>query len=256
MGKEDFTGRSALITGAASGIGAACAKWLDSHGISELVLVDLDRSGLDALELGCQVRRYAGDVSDPKLWETIEKEVKRLDHALVNAGIANGGGLVELEFAEWRRILSVNLDGAFLALRTALRVMKRCGAGKSVVLTSSSVGVKPVAHTAAYGTSKAAVIHLARTAAIECLADGIRINAVAPGRVDTPIWTKTDQFKAAEAELGDRQAALDAMASQLAAVGGFATVEELSDQIGFLLSDRASNITGTVLVSDGGYTIM
>ena len=256
MGKEDFTGRTALITGAASGIGKACAQWLDGHGVAELVLVDLDRAGLEALELSCQVRRYAGDVADPALWDNIESSLGQLDHALVNAGIANGGPLAELEFAEWRRILSVNLDGAFLALRTAVRVMKRSGHGKSVVLTSSSVGVKPVAHTAAYGTSKAAVIHLARTAAIECLADGIRVNAVAPGRVDTPIWTKTDDFKATEARLGDRKAALDAMASQVSAAGGFATVEELSDQIGFLLSDRASNITGTVMVSDGGYTIM
>jgi NAD(P)-dependent dehydrogenase (short-subunit alcohol dehydrogenase family) len=251
---RDFSGRTALITGAASGIGAACAQWLDRHGIAELVLVDIDGPGLEALDLGCAVRRHVGDVADPGLWDTIERDLGRLDHALVNAGLANGGALVDFEFGEWRRIMSVNLDGAFLALRCALRAMKRSG-GRSVVLTSSVVGVRPVAHTGAYGASKAAVVRLAEIAAAEHLADGIRVNAVAPGRVDTPIWTKTDQFRLLVDELGSREAALAEMAGRLDKVGGFATAELLAGQIGFLLSDDAENITGTVLVSDGGYGI-
>lgn len=252
--EQDFAGRTALITGAASGIGAACARWLDAHGIAELVLVDLDKGGLEALDLSCQTRRITGDVADPALWEGVEAKLTRLDHALVNAGIANGGALVDLDFVEWRRILSVNLDGAFLALRAVLRVMKRQG-GKSVVLTSSVVGVKPVAHTAAYGSSKAAVAHLAQIAAAEHLHDGIRINAVAPGRVDTPIWTKTDQFRQLAEDLGSREAALQAAGEQVGGNHHFAAAEELAGQIGFLLSDAAANITGTVLVSDGGYRL-
>ena len=249
-----FSGCTALITGAASGIGAATAQWLAAQGIAELVLVDIDAAGMVGLELPCPALRFTGDVADSVLWQRIEAEVPRLDHALINAGVANGGPLTELDFAEWRRILSINLDGAFLGLRTALRLIKRQGKG-SVVLTSSSVGIKPVANTAAYGSSKAAVIHLARIAAAEHLTDRIRVNAIAPGRVETPIWTKTDQFRALEAELGSRAAALAAMADQLPTDGGFTTAEVLARQIVWLLSDEAENITGTVLSSDGGYTL-
>lgn len=250
-----FAGRSALITGAASGIGAATAQWLAAQGIAELVLVDLDQDGLAALDLKCETHCFAGDVADPALWERIEAEVPRLDHALVNAGVANGGPLAALEFAEWRRILSINLDGAFLSLRAALRIMQREAGRKSAVLTSSAVGLKPVAMTAAYGTSKAAVIHLAKIAAAEYLAHGIRINAVAPGRVETAIWTKTDQFKALEAELGSKEAALAAAAAEVRVPGDFTTAQVLARQIGWLLSDEAENITGAVLSSDGGYTL-
>jgi NAD(P)-dependent dehydrogenase (short-subunit alcohol dehydrogenase family) len=252
---QDFSGRTALITGAASGIGAAVARWLDARGVAELVLVDLDEAGIDGLGLSCRVRPYIGDVSDPALWDQIGPDLTRLDHALINAGIANGGLIAETDFAEWRRILSVNLDGAFLGLRTALRAMKR-GAGNSVVLTSSSAGVKPVAFSGAYGTSKAGVIHLARVAAAEHLADGIRVNAVAPGRVDTPIWTRTDHFRELEKTLGSREAALAELGKQATGdAHGFTSAEQMAGQIGFLLSDDGANITGTVLVSDGGYTL-
>jgi NAD(P)-dependent dehydrogenase (short-subunit alcohol dehydrogenase family) len=247
----DFAGRTALITGAASGIGAACAKWLDARGIAELVLVDIDSAGLDALDLSCQLRRHVGDVADPALWEEVEQRLDRLDHALINAGVANGGPLVDLDFAEWRRIMAVNLDGAFLGLRTALRAMQRSG-GRSVVLTSSVAGLKPTPMTAAYGSSKAAIAHLAQIAAAEHLKDNIRVNAVAPGRVDTPIWTKTDEFKRLEAELG-RDEALKVAGGKVGGDHAFATAEQMAGQIGFLLSDAAENITGTVLVSDGGY---
>ena len=250
----NFAGRTALITGAASGIGAAVASQLAAEGIAELVLVDLDAEGLAGLMLACPTRHFAGDVADPMLWERIEAEVPRLDHALVNAGVANGGALSSLEFAEWRRILSINLDGAFLALRASLRLIKHQARG-SVVLTSSAVGVKPVAGTAAYGTSKAGVIHLAKIAAAEHLADNIRVNAIAPGRVETPIWTKTDHFKALEAELGSREAALAAVAGEQRVPGHFITADVLARQIGWILSDEAENITGTVLSSDGGYTL-
>jgi NAD(P)-dependent dehydrogenase (short-subunit alcohol dehydrogenase family) len=108
--------------------------------------------------------------------------------------------------------------------------------------------------TAAYGTTKAAVAHLARIAAAEHAKEQIRVNAVAPGRVDTPIWTKTAVFREMIETLG-REAALAQMAEESTPLGRFASAEELAGQIGFLLSDAAWNITGTVLVSDGGYTL-
>lgn len=251
----DFTGRTALITGGASGIGAACARWLAAHGIGELILVDRDEAGLAALELDCQVIRHAGDVADEALWARIEGDVSRLDHAVLNAGVANGCPIVDQDFGEWRRIMSANLDGMFLSLRAALRIMKRSRSGRSLVLTSSVAGIKPLAMTAAYGSSKAGVAHLARIAAAECAGAGIRVNAVAPGRVDTPIWTTTEQFKAMAAKLGSEEAAKAALAGEVTATDRMASAEELAGQIGFLLSDAAVNITGTVLVSDSGYSL-
>lgn len=251
---SEFAGRTALVTGAASGIGAATARWLADRGIGELVLVDIDAAGLERFEAACPLRRHVGDVADPLLWDRIEADLGKVDHALINAGIANGCPLVDQDFAEWKRMLAINLDGAFLGLRAVLRVMKRSG-GKSIVLTSSVAGIKPLPATAAYGSSKAAIAHLARIAAAEHAGDGIRINAVAPGRVDTPIWTKTAQFQQLERELGSREAALATLAEESTPLGRFATAEEIAGQIGFLLSDAAWNITGTVLVSDGGYSL-
>ena len=251
----DFTGRTALITGAASGIGAATAQWLAAHGVAELVLVDRDEERLAGLELDCQVIRYPGDVADEGLWARIERDAPRLDHALLNAGIANGCRIVDQDFTEWRRMLSTNLDGMFLSLRAALRIMKRAKSGRSLVLTSSVAGVKPLPMTAAYGSSKAAVAHLARVAAAECARYGIRVNAVAPGRVDTPIWTTTDEFKAMVERLGSEDAAKAALANQVTDGDRMQTAEEMAGQIGFLLSDAAAFITGTVLVADGGYSL-
>jgi len=255
MHENEFAGRVALITGAASGIGAATALWLDARGIGELVLVDCDEAGLDALSLSCKVQRIACDVSDEAAWRRIEAHLPRLDHAVINAGIADGTPIVAQDFAKWKRMLAVNLDGAFLALRCALRAMQKSGAGKSAVLTSSVAGVRPLPFTAAYGSSKAAIAHLARIAAVEHAADRIRVNAIAPGRVDTPIWTKTAQFAEMEARLGSREAALAALADDSTPLGRVATASEIAGQIGFLLSDASWNVTGTVLVSDGGYSL-
>ena len=250
----DFSNRSALVTGAASGIGAACARWLDAQGIAELVLVDLDAQGLEALDLGCRVRTYAGDVADEALWDRLEAECGGLDHAVINAGIANGCPIVSQDFVQWRAMLATNLDGAFLALRAALRLMDK-GRGKSIVLTSSVAGVKPLAGTAAYGSGKAAVAHLARIAAAEHATAGIRVNAFAPGRVDTPIWTKNAHFRNLVAQLGSEEAAKAALAAEAAPTDRMASAETLAGQIGFLLSDAAANITGTVLVADSGYSL-
>lgn len=253
MTEAHFTGRTALITGAASGIGAACAHWLEQRGISELILVDLDAASLESLQLSCKVRRFAGDVADPALWDGIESSLSRLDHAVINAGIANGCPLVNQDIAEWKRIYAVNVEGAFLALRTALRIMKRQEDNtRSIVLTSSMTGLKPMAGTTAYGSSKAAVAHMARIAAAEHAKDHIRINAIAPGLVITPIWTKTSQFPQLVAKFGSREAAFKAMTERNSALGRLPTAEELAGQIGFLLSDQAWNITGAVLASDGG----
>src|SRR5688572_3157202 len=247
-----FAGKTALVTGAASGIGAACALWLGERGMARLVLVDRNEAGLAALELPCPVSNHTGDVADPALWERIEADAGPLDHAVINAGIGAGGPIDGLSFDDWRRVLSVNLDGAFLSLRTALRLMRD---GGSAVLTASVSGFKAEPNTAAYAASKAAVIQLAKVAAKESAPRGIRVNAIAPGGVDTPIWDGLDFFKSLVAQTGSRAAAIEAMAKMATPLARYAAPEEIAGQIGFLLSDMARNITGTVLVSDGGYTL-
>ncbi|MEL7689282.1 SDR family NAD(P)-dependent oxidoreductase [Citromicrobium bathyomarinum] len=247
----DFTNRTALITGAASGIGAASARWLDRQGIARLILIDLDGDGLSKLDLSCEVETHAADVADEAFWQALEPRLGKLDHAVVNAGIGAGGQMAELEFAEWRRVMAINLDGAFLTLSTALRAMRKAGRGSAVV-TASVTGLKPIPGIGAYGVSKAAVAHMARIAAAENAAHGIRVNGIAPGGVDTAIWN-SPELEAQFAEHG-REAVIGQM-GKTTPRGRFATADELAQDIGYLLSDASANATGTVLTSDGGYTL-
>ena len=252
---QDFAGRSALVTGAASGIGAACAKALAARGAARLFLVDVDGAGLEALDLpqgsGCEVHRITGSVADEALWQDIAGSLTGLDHAIVNAGISAGGPIASISLAEWRRVMAVNLDGAFMTLAASLRAMK--GKHGSVVVVSSTTGIKPVAGIGPYGVSKAAVAHMARIAALENAKKGIRVNAIAPGGVDTAIWESGEDFRRSVAAIG-REATIKAMA-KTKPLGRFATSEEMADTILYLLSDAASNITGHVMVSDGGFIL-
>jgi NAD(P)-dependent dehydrogenase (short-subunit alcohol dehydrogenase family) len=248
---QDFTGRSALVTGAASGIGAACAKALAARGAAKLFLVDVDGAGLDALDLPGEVHRITGSVADEALWQELEPRMAGLDHSVVNAGIGAGGTIAGLTLAEWRRVMAVNLDGAFLTLAASLRAMGETGG--SAVVVASVTGIKPLPGIGPYGVSKAAVAHMARIAAVESAKQGIRVNAIAPGGVDTAIWESGEDFKASVASIG-REATIKAMA-QTTPLGRFASSGEMADTILYLLSDAASNITGHVMVSDGGFIL-
>lgn len=250
---HDFTGKTALITGAASGIGAACARFLAARGVARLVLTDLSADGLAALDLPCPVTRVAGDVADEAHWDEVATHLSGLDLAVLNAGVASGGPIADLPLGEWRRVLGTNLDGAFLSLRAAMRAI---GDGGSIVLTASISGVKAEPGTAAYGASKAGVIQLAKVAAKEAAPRGVRVNAIAPGGVDTPIWDDTPFFQDLITQHGgDRAAALAAMARMATPLGRYASADEIAAQIGFLLSDAAATMTGAVLASDGGYSL-
>lgn len=242
-----------LITGAASGIGRAAADLFAAKG-HELVLVDLaDLSGVASSRF--PVTRLQGDVSDEGFWSKSEGTLAGLTHALVNAGISASGPIDTLQFDEWRRVMSVNLDGAFLTLRAAVRAIRASSGSRAIVLTASVSGIKAEPGVAAYAASKAAVIQLARVAAKEVAAEGIRVNAIAPGGVDTPIWDRMPFFEHLVANEGSREAALNAMAKMATPLGRYATAEEIAAQIAFLLSDDAATITGAVLTSDGGYSL-
>ncbi len=254
VGDSEFAGKVALVTGAASGIGAAVARWLDQRGIAELILIDMDRPGLDALGLSCRTKALGGDVADPSLWKLLERDLPKLDFAVINAGIASNGDIVDLDISTWRKTMAVNLDGMFLSLRTAMRAMKRQGSG-AVVLTASVSGIKTAAGTAAYSASKAATIQLAKVAAAEGAKFGVRVNAIAPGGVDTGIWDRAEWFAPLVEQHGGRAEALAAMARDATPLGRFASAGEVAAQIGFLLSDAAATITGTCLVSDGGVSL-
>ncbi|MES2442729.1 MAG: SDR family oxidoreductase [Pseudomonadota bacterium] len=242
-----FLNRTALITGAASGIGLAVARHLAAEGASKLILVDRDSLPTD---FACETIAAQGDIRDEAFWDSLD--LTNLDHAVVNAGVAGAGLIADLAYDEWRRILSVNLDGAFLTLRAAMRAMKRRGG--SIVLTASATGVKAEPGVAAYGASKAALLHLAKIAAREGARDNIRVNAIAPAGVETPVWDAVPMFAERAAEIG-RDAAFAEMAKAATPLGRYARPGEIAAQIAFLLSDAAALITGATLVSDGGYTL-
>lgn len=242
-----------LITGAASGIGRAVAELFAAKAF-ELILVDVaDLTNVAARH--AEVVRLQGDVADEEFWSAYEATLAGLTHAVVNAGVSSGGPIDRLEFLEWRRVMAVNLDGAFLSLRAAIRAMKAGSGSRAIVVTGSVAGMKAEPGIAAYGASKAAVLQLARVAAKEAAADGIRINAIAPGGVDTPIWDDMPFFRQLVEREGGREAAMNAMAGMATPLGRYATAEEIAAQIAFLLSEDAATVTGAVLTSDGGYSL-
>ena len=252
----DFSGRHALITGAASGIGLAVAHRLVESGVASLILTDRISQTLTEATTGfANAVRLAGHVADESFWADAAPSLAALDVAVINAGVSGSGALDTLDMTEWRRVMSTNLDGAFLTLRAAIRAMKAHGRGGSIVIVASASGLKAEAGIAAYGASKAGVLHLMRIAAKECAAHGIRINAIAPAGVKTPIWRAEPFFADLAAQAGSEEAAFAQIAKAGTPLGRFASAEEIADQIAFLLSDAAATITGATLTSDGGYLL-
>jgi NAD(P)-dependent dehydrogenase (short-subunit alcohol dehydrogenase family) len=259
-----LAGKIALVTGAGSGIGAATAGRLAEAGIGSLVLTDRDRRALEATaeQLGPASPRlllHAADVADEAAWLALEHDIREafgwIDYAVANAGVAHGEPLIEHSFAEWRRVLAVNLDGVFLTLRSAFRLMREGGRGGAIVVVASAAAVKAEPGVAAYGASKAGALQLARVAAREGAAERIRVNAILPGGVETPIWSSMPFFQELVREVGDERAAFDRLAELATPLGRYATADEVAGQIVFLLSDAAATITGAALVSDGGYSL-
>src|SRR6516225_1509581 len=192
-------GKVAIVTGGASGIGAACAATLAREG-AKVVITDLDdagsRSVVDKIAgAGGEAIFLRQDVTLEESWpgiiEATEQRFGRLDVMVANAGIGILCKAVEMSLADWRRQTAVNLDGVFLSVKYAVPAMRRAGGG-SIIIMSSVAGLRGSAGLAGYCATKGGVRLFAKAVAMECAAaeDGIRINTVHPGVIDTPIWTK------------------------------------------------------------------
>lgn len=241
------TTKTALVTGAARGIGLATARRFLSEGW-QVALLDIEAELLSQVvaELGAPEATLAlpCDVSDPAAvsasFKALVARFGRLDALVNNAGTAVFKPLLETTHEEWQRVLAVNLTGPFLMVQEAAPLMAETGGGAIVNITSIS-GLRASTLRVAYGTSKAALAHLTKQQAAELAALGIRVNAVAPGPVDTAM-AKAVHSAEIRADYRD--------AIPLARYG---LEEELAEAIFFLCSEKASYITGQTLAVDGGF---
>lgn len=249
MTTDGLRDKVAVVTGAGSGIGRACALLLAQRGAT-VAAFDVDAAAAERVcaeigETGGRARAYEVDVTDPAAVDTaFHAVVDDLGgvHVLVNnAGLALPMvPLADLDDAGWRRVMSVNLDGLFFCLRAALRIMRSSGGG-SVINMSSVLGAVGRHHSAAYVASKHAVVGLTRGAAIDHGPDGIRVNAVGPGFIRTPL------LESRHTEQG-----LEELAAgwPLRRVG---RPEEIAEMVAWLAGDASSYVTGAYLPVDGGY---
>jgi meso-butanediol dehydrogenase / (S,S)-butanediol dehydrogenase / diacetyl reductase len=236
--------KAAIVTGAARGIGLAVARKFMADGYC-VALLDIDAATLKQTEkaLG-DVLALECDVADPDQVKTsidrVTARFGRIDALVNNAGIAVFKPLLETTYEEWQRVLAVNLNGPFLCTQACAPVMLKNGGG-AVVNISSISGLRASALRVAYGTSKAALDHLTKQQAAELGNLGIRVNAVAPGPVDTAM--------AKQVHTADIRADYhDAIP-----LNRYGTEQEIAEAVVFLCSDAASYINGQTLAVDGGF---
>ncbi len=240
-------GRVALVTGAARGIGLSAARLFLEEGW-RVALLDIDGPAQEAAV--AEIARpddtlaLTGDVADPEAVAAavaaVEARFGRLDALVNNAGTAVFKPLLDTTPAEWARVLAVNLTGPFLCVQAAAPVMARGGGGAIVNITSIS-GQRASTLRVAYGTSKAALKHLTKQQAVELAHLGIRVNAVAPGPVDTAMAKKV------------HSAAIRADYHDAVPLNRYGLEREIADAIVYLCGERASYVTGQTLAVDGGF---
>ena len=244
-----------LITGAGAGIGRAAALRFAAEGAA---VIAVDRDAAAAEETAQRVRAAGGraeaeatDVAEPMavrlLFGTIAARHARLDVLFNNAGIVLGGTAQDTTLEDWERSLRVNLTSMYLCCREAIPIMQRQGGG--VILNTSSVaGLVGVKNRLAYSASKAGVVGLTKSIAIDYIADGIRCNCLCPGTVDTPSWRRR------VAVSPDPDAALQDMIARQP-MGRVGTPEEIAALAAYLVSDEAAYTTGTAVFIDGGLSL-
>jgi NAD(P)-dependent dehydrogenase (short-subunit alcohol dehydrogenase family) len=256
----ELAGRIVIVTGAASGIGRTVAIDLAARG-AHLVLADLDESGLEATveltEASDAVVAHAGDLADA---DTVDRAVSAavrtfggLDGIVSNAGIPATGNLVDLTPEQWRRSMDINATSHFLLTRRALDVLTRQGLGGSLVYVASKNAFGPGAGFGAYSAAKAAQVQLARIAALEGGAHGIRANVVNPDAVfdGSKLWSPQVRAERAAAH-GVAADDLEDFYAQRNLLRSRVTTHDVAESVAFLLSDRSARTTGCVLTVDGG----
>ena len=254
-------GKRALITGAGSGIGRATAERFAEEG-ARVAVTDLDVDRAEAVS--GTIREHGGDAVAGQLDVPVEAEweaavalvVERwggLDVLVANAGVSFAKPVWEMSLEEWRQVHAVNLDGAFLGTKHAVRAMRQRGEGGSIVIVSSASSVKASGGASAYCSSKAGARMLAKAAARECAADGIRVNVVLPAGVETPMWREMPFFAELVRTHGGEAGAWQALTGDTP-LGRFAQPGEVASAIVYLASAEASYVTGAELSIDGGYT--
>jgi NAD(P)-dependent dehydrogenase (short-subunit alcohol dehydrogenase family) len=228
-----FAGRVALVSGAASGIGAAVAARLADEGAA---VVAADVASLPG-GVCCDVRDP--DACAATVAETLDRH-GRLDVLANVAGIAIGNRIEDVTPDEWRRVIDVNLTGTFLLSQAALPALRESTG--TIVNMASVAGIQATPYNAAYNASKAGVIMLTRTMAVELAKSGVRVNAVCPASVDTP-------FLRSFALPAD--ADMDLLVRSVSPMGRLIDAEEVGAAVAYLASDDAANVNGTTLVIDG-----
>lgn len=238
-----------MVTGAAGGIGLATAERLAGDG-ARVVLADRDVDGLAAAEerlvtAGHDVEAVVCDQSDPAAVERMFASLERLDICFANAGYGRFAAVVDQDLASWRRHLDVNLTGTLLVCQAAARVMIS-GGGGSIIVNASTAAVHSTALFGAYAASKAGVEMLARTMADELGPDGIRVNSVCPGVIETGMTAGLlDQDDG-------RMKSLVESETPLSKVG---RPEQVASVVAFLAGDDAAYVTGATILVDGGQTL-
>jgi NAD(P)-dependent dehydrogenase (short-subunit alcohol dehydrogenase family) len=249
MSTARFAARTALVTGAASGLGAATARRLAAEGATVACLdVAADGAQRTAEAIGGSARAYAVDVADPaSVRAAIDAAVGDLGRpsVVVNcAGIGRFYHSHEMPFADWQRIIGVNLTGTFLVSQAALPHL--LDGGGSIVNVASNAGLMGQPYSAAYCASKGGVVQLTRALADEYIERGVRVNCIAPGGIDTPLQ---EQFRNAPAGIDFKKFA------KIRTPLGTATPDEVAALIAFVASDEGRYMTGAIVSIDGGLTM-
>jgi NAD(P)-dependent dehydrogenase (short-subunit alcohol dehydrogenase family) len=242
----EFEGKVAVVTGGGSGIGAAIARLLVAGGAKVVITeVSAAAAATVAQELGEAATVVVGDVADSASAEAaVAKAVNRwggLHLAVNNAGIGGPlGALDQIDDEGWNRLIGINLSGVFYGMRAQVPAMLAAGGG-AIVNISSILGLVGSPLAIPYVTAKHGVTGMTKAAALAYAAQGVRINSVHPGYIDTPLLAGLDQ------------ATLTALIAAHP-IGRLGTADEVAEVVGFLLSDRAANVTGSQYAVDGGYT--